>query len=104
MDQLTHSTFAQLLNTSFQFQIAPEHTVAMELIEASDVRSSGQYEAFSIVFRGPSSIPLRQRIYSVDHDAIGSFDLFIVPINHDHDGFYYEACFNRLRARDQEAW
>jgi len=100
LDQLTHATFSQQLNTSFQFQIAPEHLVAMELVETGDVRSSGQYEAFSIVLRGPSDIPLRQGMYRVDHDTIGAFDLFIVPISQESDGLYYEACFNRLRSEE----
>jgi hypothetical protein len=36
----------------------------------------------------------------VDHDTIGAFDLFIVPISQDRDGLYYEACFNRVRSEE----
>jgi len=72
----------------------------MELVETGAVRSSGQYEAFSILLRGPSDTPLGQGTYRVEHDTIGAFDLFIVPISQDRDGLNYEACFNRLRSEE----
>jgi hypothetical protein len=53
------------------------------------------YEAFSIVFRGPSDPLLPQGMHRFHRDAIGTFDLFIVPIRRDQHGLYYEAVFNR---------
>jgi hypothetical protein len=34
-------------------------------------------------------------------DEIGVFELFIVPIRRDDQGFYYEAVFNRMRQEGQ---
>jgi hypothetical protein len=48
---------------------------------------------FSIVFRGPATPILPQRIYRLEHPAIGSFDLFLVPIGPDERGLRYEAIF-----------
>jgi hypothetical protein len=101
VDQLTHDTFAQQVGTLFRLQAGPERSVAVELSETSPIRSSGRYEAFSIILRGPSEMPVQQGTYHVDHDAIGSFDLFIVPIRQDSRALYYEACFNRLRPEER---
>jgi hypothetical protein len=34
-------------------------------------------------------------------DEIGAFELCIVPIRRDDQGFYYEAVFNRMRQEGQ---
>ena len=75
--------------------------VTVELIEANERRLSPDYESFSIMFRGPSGAFLPQAIYRFHHDAIGMFDLFIVPIRQDERGLYYEAVFNRQREEQQ---
>jgi hypothetical protein len=30
------------------------------------------------------------------HDQMGEFEIFIVPMRQDEQGFYYEAIFNRV--------
>jgi len=54
---------------------------------------SGRRQPFSIVFRGPRQILLPQRIYRMEHGAIGAFELFLVPIGPDQEGMLYEAIF-----------
>ena len=39
---------------------------------------------------------LPQAIHRFNHDQLGAFELFIVPIRRDDPGFYYEAVFNRM--------
>lgn len=99
-NELTRDTFAQQLNTQFNLE-SSGGTVALELVEASAVRLSGGFKSFSIVFRGPADVFLPQAIYPFHHDAIGAFDLFIVPIRQDAQGFYYEVVFNRMRQEPQ---
>ena len=53
-------------------------------------------ETFSIVFRGPTGQPLEQNTYMVEHSAIGTFPMLIVPTYGDGDGAHYEAVFNRM--------
>ena len=48
---------------------------------------------FALVFRGPAGDVLPQGTYHVEHDALGAFDLFLVPIGADADGVRYEAVF-----------
>jgi hypothetical protein len=87
------STFARHVNSIFRFQHEPAAT-ELELVEVSD-GSAGQHINFSLLFRGPHQPALRQQIYPVEHDRLGRFDLFIVPIKRDAQGLKYEAVFNR---------
>ena len=101
LEELTPAALAQSINTTFRCQAEHAPAVDLKLIETTATPSAPQYESFSIVFRGPSHPLLPQGIYQLQHDAIGTFDLFIVPIRQDQDGLYYEACFNRLRSEKQ---
>ena len=62
----------------------------MELIEVTEIaRESGGRAPFSLVFeRGPSP-PLPQRIYRIEHEDVGTLEIFLVPIAIDR----YEAVF-----------
>ena len=74
----------------------------MNLIELSDGHSSERQEQFALRFRGDRDRILPQSIYPMRHDAIGDFDLFLVPIGQDETGTIYEAVFNRLiKTQDQ---
>jgi hypothetical protein len=87
------SMFTAHVNTSFRFH----HellTAGLELVQVSD-ESAAVRVNFSLLFRGPQQPLLPQQIYAVDHDALGSFELFIVPIRRDAQGVHYEAVFNR---------
>jgi hypothetical protein len=90
-------TFAPHLGETFRIQAADSPSTEMTLIEATalgqDPASEGQRAQFSLVFRGARDRVLPQRIYRVQHDAIGEFDLFMVPIGPDQEGMRYEAVF-----------
>jgi hypothetical protein len=68
--------------------------VDLELIELNEGRSMPGHATFSVVFRGPLDAFLGQGMVSMSHDAIGEFELFIVPIAQTSDGYLYEAVFN----------
>jgi hypothetical protein len=74
-----------------------EHAVELRLDEVSALRSTPRSEGFSLLFRGPAAVALEQAEYRFEHDVMGTFTLFIVPIAADDGGRYYEAIFNRLR-------
>jgi hypothetical protein len=88
------STFAEHLKSTFRFHHGRTIT-GLELVEVSD-RSTGRQIGFSLVFRGPRQPLLPQQIYRVEHDRLGPFDLFIVPIEQNADGSSYEAIVNRV--------
>jgi hypothetical protein len=69
----------------------------IELIEAADDESTPRQERFSLIFRGPLQPFLPQGTFRMEHDKMGTLDLFLVPIGKEEDGFRYQAVFNRLR-------
>jgi hypothetical protein len=97
LEHLTRESFSEQLNTKFRLSPEPDKPVEIELIEVQahdDV--AGQAERFSILFRGPLNYFLQQSIYRMEHEQLGSAEIFIVPIRMDAEGFVYEAVFNRL--------
>jgi hypothetical protein len=82
-----------------RFRIVADETTVLEatLAEATalgEASAHGQRATpFSIIFQGPPEPLLQQRIYGFEHDELGSFDLFIVPIERNAQGVRYEAVF-----------
>lgn len=100
---MTKQTFAQYLET--KFIIDPGYTFPIEttLIEVKDTRSvtarkrntPGQ-ECFLLTFRIEGEKTVKQGTYQVKHDALGTFELFVVP-SEDRDGRkFFEAVINRV--------
>lgn len=95
-ESLTHSGFASSLDTPFQLQFAPNQTLVLNLVRVSERRVSARDESFSILLRGPSAPLLPQATYTFEHAEMGTFALFIVPVERDQNGLYYEAVFTTL--------
>lgn len=93
---LTGDAFASLVNGRFRLIAGPEAVMEVELIEFKAGSKSVHHEAFSIVFRAPVEAPLEQRIYRLEHESMGAFELFLVPIGKSPEGVRYEAVFNRV--------
>jgi len=94
-ERLTKAAFAGALGSRFWLHHAPEVKLPVELIEIREGRPLPDYEQFSVLFRGPRESVLPQRIYHIEHDEMGAFDLFLVPVGRDHQGTTYEAVFSR---------
>lgn len=93
---LEHEEFAKHLNTKFRVQVNETESVEAELTDVSEHLLSPRQERFAIVFRVPNETYLGQGQRSFEHDQMGDFSLFVVPIGRDEQGTYYEAVFNRL--------
>lgn len=96
-DLLTHEAFAQNVNTKFRISADDTRQVELELAEVSELTQLKTHDQFATVFRGPLDLFLGQGMHSFAHDKLGQFELFIVPIRQDGEGYYYEAVFNRFR-------
>ena len=96
---LTEEEFSKHLNT--KFRIAGEQPLELELTEvkgySSKAHEQSGMERFSAFFYGPGDRYLRQRVYTLEHEAMGAFELFLVPIARDEKGFRYEAVFNYFK-------
>lgn len=95
IEAFTAETFAVLVGD--EFRVHDDHGRVLELRLAAAVpvglAPERGREPFSILFRGPVAPILPQRTYAVDHDALGRFDLFLVPLGPDDAGARYEAVF-----------
>jgi hypothetical protein len=98
--EMTEAEFSKHVNTKFRAGLDPE-AVDLELVQVKGyMKNPGDQEGmerFSIFFTGPAKPLLPQRTYSLSHDAMGTFDLFLVPIKPDGDGARYEAVFNYFK-------
>ena len=95
LEDLHLETFSQHLNSKFSVEREAAAPLELELIEARDLGSTPRHEQFSLMFRGPLDSPLAQNVYSFEHQQLGAFEVFIVPIGRDQNGLNYEAVFNR---------
>jgi hypothetical protein len=97
LEDFSLATFTPLVGEPFQILAEDGVTVDVVLMEATepplDREPTGARVPFSIVFRGPLEPLLPQSIYRLSHEALGQFDLFIVPIGQDEEGTRYEAVF-----------
>ena len=100
IEQFTRTTFADRIGETFRLH-ADLETIELRLVEATEATltfgerpspPAGRSQ-FSIVFLGPREPILPQRIYRFEHDVLGAFDLFIVPIGPNDAGMQYEAVF-----------
>ena len=94
---LTHEAFSQNANSKFQVQNDDNTPVELELVEVTELKVYPQQQEFTLTFRGPLNQFLDQGVRQFTHDQMGQFELFIVPVKQDAEGFYYEAVFNRIR-------
>jgi hypothetical protein len=102
--QLTEQEFSKHVNT--KFRLATEEPIELELSEVkaylSQLNEQSDLERFSIFFIGPGDRYLPQHVYSLQHEHMGTFDLFLVPVARDERGFLYEAVFNYVKKKVDE--
>jgi hypothetical protein len=103
LDKLTIDHFKEHIGSTFQ--VTPEEGEAFELElrradpspfadeEDKAAQEERKREPFSIEFnsRLPHHVP--QQTFAVEHDKLGKFDLFLVPLGPDAEGHRYEAVF-----------
>ncbi len=97
LDLFTQAMFASLVGKPFRVHLNDADSVEVELVEALALPirpRSRREQPFSLVFRGPKDRLLLQQTYAVDQESLGKFELFLVPIQPDAEGFRYEAIFN----------
>ena len=98
--ELTEGEFSKHLNTKFQLNING-HDLQLELVEVKaylpQENEQPGMERFSALFNGPGELLLPQGVYHFAHDRMGDFDIFLVPISGDKNGYRYEAVFNYFK-------
>lgn len=91
--------FAGRIGEQFRMQLGGGQALALELVEVRDNGRSAvggpDRTCFALLFRSPGEQRFApQRIYTVEHDALGALDMFLVPRGPDGHGMTYEAVYN----------
>ncbi len=94
MDNLHYDDFLAHLNSRFQMKVG-EATHELELTNVIENSPSPRQEQFVLHFRAPLTAPPNQSIYELTHGQLGSGTMFLVPVNRNAEGLFYEAVFNR---------
>jgi hypothetical protein len=98
LQDLTPDSFETHQGTSFRIGLGGDSTLELVLqqVRRLEPHPGPRAVPFSAYFLGPRSPQLPQRIYTVAHDQMGIFDLFLVPLGPDPKtgGMLYEAVFN----------
>ena len=99
LDKLTSQDFERYLHDPFCIFSESSLLLEVELVSVTELGEPPQEEdkrhAFSLVFRSPlGDSYLPQQIYTLEHQALGKMDLFLVPIGPDPVGMCYEVIFN----------
>ena len=91
MHEIPCSALVRQLNTPFRIQAASGRTIKVTLAEVKMRKEKPSKpgrrpppdagnEKFSLFFSGARGDLLKQDVYSVAHETLGRFDLFLVPI------------------------
>ena len=93
------SSFTNSLKTKFVVQTRGFKGIILTLAEVKDIgpvpdQAATGRECFSLLVRSVNA--LRQNTYTLKHNVLGTFDLFLVPLPKDRLGRRYIAVINRL--------
>ena len=98
LETFTVETFNPHRGATFTLRVTEQTPLALTLSEITPLGDApaggGAHRApFSLLFHGPASPLIPQRTYRVEHETLGAFDLFLVPLGPDRAGQRYEAVF-----------
>ena len=96
---LTEHEFSKHLNTNFRVKVEP--VIELELVKVIGFPGTAEersaMERFSVFFSGPDDRTLAQHTYLLEHEQMGEFEIFLVPVGRDEKGLRYEAVFNYFK-------
>lgn len=98
LDTLEKSDFEPHVGTKFRITLEGAEPLELELAEARNLAGQtvegSKRLPFAVTFRGgPRDRYLPQRIYDLEHPALGTLSIFLVPLGPDEETMRYEAVF-----------
>lgn len=93
---LVFEDFADKLGEIFVISEPDVPAMPLTLTEAEPLpaRVPGARPPFALVFLGKDPRVLPQRLYRLEHAAMGEVTIFLVPVGKDARGVSYQAVFN----------
>jgi hypothetical protein len=88
--------FRRHVNTSFAVHSADGAGVRLVLARVFEIPITKNVEQFSLIFHAPPGTRMPHGTHAFQHDALGCFDLFVVPVGApNRRRALYQACFSR---------
>lgn len=102
LDMFTIDAFAPRVGNAFQIHVGGDEPLGAVLENVAEIPVAGwrpedaprRRKPFSLLFLGPAATELPQAIYRFEHEDLGPFEIFIVPVGRSGDGVRYEAVFS----------
>jgi hypothetical protein len=102
---LTLDHYVPHIGTEFRCHAGDGNTYPLKLTEATGLGSPGgktggstasppRRQPFSLIFLGPPQPVLPQAMYPLEHPAMETEAIFIVPVGRDEEGVQYQAIFS----------
>jgi hypothetical protein len=96
LEQLNAKIFNEQLHTQFRVHLDNGKTLPLELVEVEERNTSPKVELFFLRFLAPHAPRLFQKIHRLEHEKLGTIDIFITAISEDESGIQYESVFHRI--------
>ena len=97
LNKLNAKVLSEHLHSKFKVHLDGATTLELEIAQVNEPQAPPNVEQFFLVLKGPHAPRLDQRIHRLEHEKLGTFDLFITAIAGDDHSITYEAVFSRFR-------
>jgi hypothetical protein len=98
LQDLTPASFEAHLGTPFRIHYGGESPLeaVLQEVRRHEPHPGPRNEPFSAFFKSALRPILPQSIYRMEHETLGTLDIFLVPVGPDpqRQGMLYEAVFN----------
>jgi hypothetical protein len=106
----TQTTFEPYLHSDFRVTVGPYKVVNLTLVKVEDQRPRARKgmarpegENFTLLFKATDKLSELQQTYVLEHEALGTFSLFLVDASEKDGDVYYLATINRTQLPDSPA-
>lgn len=109
-DRLFHfkqNTFESYLQSDFRVTVGPYKVVNLKLVKVEDMRpkvrkgsARTEGECFALLFEASAELSDLQQTYVLQHEALGTFSLFLVNASEPNKTIYYQAIINHTQPPD----
>jgi len=98
LDKFNAKIFSEQLHTQFKVNSGGAGPMMLELVEVMERDLSPKIELFTLQFRGAAAPRLAQQIHRLEHDKLGSLEIFLTAVGVDPEQrILYESVFQRFR-------
>jgi hypothetical protein len=98
LDALEGADFRPHLGSTFTLWVSESQRLELVLVDVTEhphlLGVAGRRRGFTAVFRSAAPGHVPQAIYRLDHERMGTLELFLVPIGPSDGAMRYEAVFN----------